>query len=66
MKYFIYILIAIASVLLAYNTIHLDFKDLFGKDSKAALVGVFASACTIVLMLILLISRRIQEKKKGK
>lgn len=66
MKYFIYILIVIAGALMIYNAIHLDFDNLFGKDSKTALIGVLASACVIMLMSVLLISRKIQQKRKGK
>lgn len=66
MKYFIYILIAIAISLMFYNTTHVDFENLSAKDSKTALIGVFSSACVVVLLLILLLSRNIQEKKRGK
>ncbi|WP_109301622.1 hypothetical protein [Aquimarina sp. AU474] len=66
MKYFIYILIVIATGLMIYNATHLDFNNLFTGDSKTALIGVFAPACVIVLMSILLISRKIQEKKKAR
>ncbi|WP_073315773.1 hypothetical protein [Aquimarina spongiae] len=64
MKYFIYSLITIATGLLIFNIFHLDFNDLFEEESKTALVGIFASACVIILMLILLISKKIQEKNK--
>ena len=49
-----------------YNSTHINFEDVLVKDSKTALIGVFSSACVIVLLLILLISRNIQEKKRGK
>ncbi|GAA4276794.1 hypothetical protein [Aquimarina mytili] len=66
MKYFIYALIAIAAGLMIYNATHLDFDNILAEDSKTALIGVIAPACVILLMLILLVSRKIQQKKKGK
>ncbi len=44
---------------------YLDFENLFTEDSKTALIGVLASACVIILMSILLISKKIQQKRKG-
>ncbi|MDY8136874.1 hypothetical protein [Aquimarina sp. 2201CG5-10] len=65
MKYFIYILILVAVGLIIYNTTKLDFNNLLQGDSATALIGVFASACVVVLLLILLVSRIIKEKSKG-
>lgn len=65
MKYLIYALLVLASILLVYNLTMLDFDHLFAGDSSIALVGVFASLCVIVLMLILLVSRTIKDKTEG-
>ncbi|MBP2833244.1 hypothetical protein J8281_13705 [Aquimarina sp. U1-2] len=65
MNYFIYLLIAIATTLMIYNATHLDLDNILAKDSKTALIGMFASACAIILMCILLVSRKIQQKKKN-
>ncbi|EZH71906.1 hypothetical protein ATO12_04625 [Aquimarina atlantica] len=65
MKYFIYLLIIIATGLIIYNITYLDFDNLLIGDSKTALIGVFSSACVILLMAILLVSRNIQKKKRG-
>lgn len=62
MKYLIYVLIVLATVLLVYNATVLDFDNLFEGNSAIALVGIFAALCVIVLMLILLVSRTIREK----
>ncbi len=66
MKYFIYVLIAIAAGLIIYNITYLDFDNLLDGNSKTALIGIFSSACVIVLMSILLVSKSIQKKKRGK
>ena len=65
MKILIYILIALASGLIVYNFTFLDFSAPMAGDSAAALVGVLASSCVILLMVILLMSRSI-AKKAGK
>ncbi|WP_459212722.1 hypothetical protein [Aquimarina rhabdastrellae] len=63
MKLFIYFLIVAAFGLLIYNTTLLNFSNLLDGDSGVALIGVLASLCVIALMLILLVSRAIAEKK---
>lgn len=65
MKYFIYILIVVAFGLIVYNATKLNFEALLTGDSKTALFSMIASACVVVLLLILLISRAIQQKVKN-
>lgn len=62
MKYLIYIFILLAVGLLIYNATLLNFDDVFSGTSKTAVIGVLASACVIVLMVILLLSKTIQKK----
>lgn len=62
MKYFIYTLILIGVSLIIYNATVLDFSNLLLGDSKTALMSIIASASVIVLLLILLVSRTIQQK----
>lgn len=62
MKVFIYILIAIAAGLIIYNFTFLDLDNTFSGDSATALIGILASACVILLMVILLMSRAIAKK----
>lgn len=64
MKILIYTLIAVATGLVIYNFTFLDFEDLLSGDSATALIGVLASSCVILLMVILLMSRAIAEKSK--
>ena len=64
MKYIIYILIAIAGALMIYNITFLDPENLLGGNSGSALIGILASSCVIVLMVILLMSRKIAKKSK--
>lgn len=64
MKILIYILIGLAIALTIYNFTFLDFENLLSGDSATALIGVLASSCVILLMVILLISRAIAEKAR--
>ncbi|SEL25244.1 hypothetical protein SAMN04487910_2161 [Aquimarina amphilecti] len=65
MKYFIYALIVVAISLIIYNATVLDFNDILQGDSKTALISILGSACVVILLMILLISRAIQQKQKN-
>lgn len=62
MKFFIYLLLVIASALIIYNFTFVDFDNAFSGDSATALIGILASSCVVVLMIILLMSRAIADK----
>lgn len=66
MKIVTLVLVIIAVALIGYNATLLDYNDLLGKDSQVALILILASLCAILLLLILSMSKKIQEKlKKG-
>ena len=56
------ILIILAVVLIAYNVTLLDFDNLFEGDSIIALIGIFAALSAIVLLLVFITSKKIEEK----
>ncbi len=56
------VLILLALALIAYNITVIDFKDPLGEQSIIAVIGVVAALSAIVLLLILLASRKIREK----
>ena len=62
MKIFIYLLLFLAAALIVYNLTFVDFDNAFSGDSATALIGILASSCVVVLMIILLMSRAISEK----
>ena len=66
MKYVAYLIIILAFVLGVFNATKLDFNALFEGESIVVLITILASLCAIVLMLILLTSKRIEEKVKSK
>ncbi len=56
------VLILIAIALIAYNVTLLDFQNLLEGNSIIALIGIVASLCAIVLLLIYMTSKKIQKK----
>ncbi|WP_339840539.1 hypothetical protein [uncultured Maribacter sp.] len=56
------IFIAIAVALIAYNVTMVNFANPFEKDSTIALIGIMASLCAIILLLVFVTSKRIQDK----
>jgi len=65
MKILIYIFLALATSLLIFNIFHVDFDAPLEGDSFAAVVGVGASLCAVILLLILQVALKIQKKVKN-
>lgn len=65
MKIFTLILNIIAAVLIIYNATKLDFKEPFQGESMIAAITILASLCAILLLQVLRISKKIEEKSKG-
>ncbi|MCL6274432.1 hypothetical protein M3P19_10445 [Muricauda sp. 2012CJ35-5] len=63
-KTFIIILILLAMGLIAFNLTLVDFNNPFQGDSTIALIGIVASLCAIVLVLIFAASKKIDKKIK--
>ncbi|WP_299171405.1 hypothetical protein [uncultured Allomuricauda sp.] len=63
-KTLITILIFLALGLIAYNVTLVDFEAPFQGDSTVALIGIVASLCAIVLLLIFMTSKKIDKKIK--
>jgi hypothetical protein len=62
MKIFTNILVLIAISLLIFNVTLIDFHNPFKGDSVIALVGVVASFCAVLILLIFRMSKKIVEK----
>ena len=63
LKYFGLIL---SIVILLINLFYFDFDDSFlSEGNKVALIGIIGSLCAMVLILILIISEKINSKIKG-
>jgi len=56
------VFIVFALALIAYNFTLVDFDNLLEGNSVIALIGIAASSCAIVLLLIFMTSKKIQKK----
>lgn len=61
-KTFTIILIVLAVVLITYNVTLIDFENPMKGNSVVALIGIVASLCAILLLIIYLTSKKIQKK----
>ncbi|WP_418264104.1 hypothetical protein [Flavobacterium faecale] len=66
MKIFINILVFLAVALIIFNISMLDFKDPFQGDSAVAFIGIAASFCAVLILLIFKMSKKIEEKTNDK
>lgn len=64
MKIFTYILIIISTLLIIFNITKLDFKNINNDESMIALIGIIASICAILILLIFKKSQMIAKKLK--
>lgn len=60
------VLILLAMGLIVFNFTQLDFQNPFVGDSLIAVIGIVASLCAILLLLILWKAKKIERKVNGK
>lgn len=65
MKYFAYAIITISIGFSIFNATKINLDAPFKDESMIAFITILASLCAILLMSILLISKRIEEKTKN-
>lgn len=66
MKILTLVISIIALGLIIFNFTQLDFDAPFEGQSLVAVITIVASLCVILMMTILRISKRIEQKVKGK
>ncbi|OAB28217.1 MULTISPECIES: hypothetical protein [Flavobacterium] len=66
MKIFTNILVFLAIALILFNVTLLDFRNPFQGESAVAFIGIAASFCAVMILLIFRISKRIEEKTNEK
>jgi hypothetical protein len=64
MKIFSYVVIVLAIALIAFNITKINMDAPFEGQSTVALIGVVSGLCAIFLMVIFLVSKKIEEKTK--
>lgn len=62
MKIFINILIVFALALIIFNITQLNFNGLFEGNSLVALIGIVASLCAVLILVIFKMSKSIDDK----
>jgi len=66
MKIFTSVLVFLAFALILFNVTLLDFKHPFKGDSMVAFIGIAASFCAVLILLIFRMSKKIEEKMSDK
>ena len=64
MKNLIWVLILISIGMLIFNAFLIDFESPLVNESLIAVIGVFSSLCSFLLLLILLLSLKIKRLKR--
>ena len=64
MKIFTSILVVLALGLIIFNITLLDFNHLFDGKNSIALLGIVASICAVLILLIFKVSKKIEERTK--
>lgn len=65
MKIFTYVLIVLAIGLIIFNITLLDFNHLTEGNSMVALIGIVASICAVLILLIFKMSKSIVDKMQN-
>jgi len=66
MKIFTYTLSVLAIILVIYNLTEINYSNPFHADSIVAVITVVAGLCTILLLAILRVSKKIEKTLKKK
>lgn len=66
MKIFTSVLVFLALALIIFNVTLLDFANPFQGDSVVAFIGIVASFCAVLILLIFRMSKKIEEKMNDK
>jgi hypothetical protein len=66
MKIFTNVLVSIALGLILFNISLLDFKHPLEGNSMVAFIGIAASLCAVLILLIFKMSKKIEEKMNDK
>ena len=66
MKLFTNILVGLAIALIIFNISLLDFNNPFEGNSMVAIIGIAASFCAVLILLIFRLSKCIEDKMKDK
>ncbi|MBK0371098.1 hypothetical protein [Flavobacterium agrisoli] len=66
MKIFTGVLVVIALALIIFNITLIDFKNPLQGDSAVAFIGIAASLCAVLILIIFRLSKKIENKLNNK
>ena len=66
MKIFTSILVFLALALIVFNITLIDFKNPLQGDSMVAFIGIAASTCAVLILIIFRMSKKIEDKLNNK
>lgn len=64
MKIFTTVLVVLALALIIFNITLIDFKNPLQGDSAVALIGIAASFCAVLILIIFRMAKMIEERTK--
>jgi hypothetical protein len=64
MKIFTTVLVFLALALIIFNITLIDFKNPLQGDSAVALIGIAASFCAVLILIIFRMAKMIEERTK--
>lgn len=62
MRILIYILLALGLASVVYNATNLDFDNLMFGESQISLYSIIIALCSMILLVILLLSLKVRDK----
>lgn len=65
MRIFTYFLIFLAVVMIVFNLTQLDYSDIASEKNKIGAIGIAASFCAVLILIIFRLSKLIQEKTRN-
>lgn len=65
MKYVFYLFLALAVASVVFNATQINYANPFVGNSQIALISIVAALCVIVLMIIMIMAYKIQDKSQN-
>jgi hypothetical protein len=64
MKYAFYVILVLSTASVIFNATRLDFDAVLQGDSQVAVISMISGLCVAILMAIMLVSMKINEKEE--
>jgi uncharacterized integral membrane protein len=64
MRIFSYIIIVLSIITIIFNATKIDFEKPFEGESTIAIIGIIASFCTILIVTLFRVAKKVVEQTK--